>query len=221
MGTLIKKTIVNNTPGSSEVPMQYFLAFWNTVDCSLIKSCTLSNKILTINIDDTIQLVFNANANYILYIIDDTGTQKSGCTFNTFREYFDFNIYFTDTFFYFQFRDAHSVRYILVYEKINGKRYFGYNYAEIDTHWFSITEITLKQVEDQSNYKYNQILNYSCELDNIDYSSNILFNSNDEITDIIDSNTLTCTPVPIDYVITFRGSNYYSIGSNTLVEVDL
>lgn len=221
MGTLIKKTIVNDIPGSSEMPMQYFLTFWNAIDCSLIKSCTLSNKILTINIDNTIQLVFNGNASYTLYIIDDTGTQQSGCTFNTFRDYFDFNIYFTDTFFYFQFHDAYGVRYIFVYEKINDKRYFGYNYAESDTHWFSITEITLKQVENQLNYKYKKMLDYTAWIENIDYSTNFLFDANDLVTDIIDTNTLTCTNVLINTVISFKAHNYYSIGANTLVEVDL
>ena len=218
MGTLVKKTLVKNyVDSSSTLPMDSVKAFFDTIDCSLIKSCTLSSNTLTIGIDNTIQLVLNAP--YEIFIYDDAGTKISGTDFNTFRNSFNFIVYFTDTFFYLYFFDDYGYKYLLVYEKIDSKRYFGATYTSESTPLY-ITNLTIKQVENQSYYKYNKLLNYSCGLDNIDYSSNILFNSNDEITDIVDSNTLTCSTVPTYYMMTFNGSNYYSLGANTLVEVD-
>lgn len=220
MGTLVKKTIVNNDGGSSQIPMEYFYTFLNSLNCPLITSQSLSNKIITLDIDNTIQLVLNGNSRYAIYVIDDTGTELTGGTFNTFRAYFNFTIYFTDTFFYLYFRDANSDKFFLVYEKISGKRYFGTTWADSTVSWLPINTLSFKQVENQSYYKYSKLLNYSCGLDNLDYSSNILFNSNDQVTDIIDSNTLTCSTVPTNNIFTFNGKNYYSIGPNTLVEVD-
>lgn len=221
MGTLIRKTFVNSGPGSSKIPMSCFNIFFSTLNCPLITSQSLSSDILTLGIDDTIQLILNGNSRYEIYIIDDTGTEVTGGTFNTFRDYFNFTIYYTDTFFYLYFKDPYGDKFFLVYEKISGKRYFGTTWDAATIPWLSITALTFKQVENQSNYKYSQLLNYSCGLDNIDYSSNILFNSNNEVTDIIDSNTLTCSTVSTDTILTFNGKNYYSIGANTLVEVDL
>jgi len=218
MGTLVKKTLVKNyIDSSSTLPMASVKAFFDTIDCSLIKSCTLSSNTLTIGIDNTIQLVLNAP--YEIFIYDDAGSKIGGIDFNTFRDSFNFLIYFTDTFFYLYFWDNYGYKYLLLYEKIDSKRYFGTTYTSESTQLF-ITDLTIKQVENQSYYKYNKLLNYSCGLDNIDYSSNILFNSNNEITDIVDTNTLTCSTVPTYYMMTFNGSNYYSLGANTLVEVD-
>jgi len=218
MGTLVKKTLVKNyIDSSSTLPMDSVKAFFDTIDCSLIKSCTLSSTTLTIGIDNTIQLVLNAP--YEIFIYDDAGSKISGIDFNTFRDSFNFLIYFTDTFFYLYFWDNYGYKYLLLYEKIDSKRYFGTTYTSESTQLF-ITDLTIKQVENQSYYKYKKLLNYNCGLDNIDYSPNILFNSNNETTDIIESNTFTCSTVSAYHIMTFNGSNYYSLGANTLVEVD-
>ena len=221
MGNLIKTTIVNNNTGGSKTPLEYFYTFLNSSNCPLITSQSLSNEIITLGIDNTIQLILDAYSGYEMYIIDDTGTKIAGSNFNTFRGYFHFTIYFTNTFFYLQFKDNYGDKFFLVYEKIGGKRYFGTTWSDSTISWFSITALNFKQVENQSYYKYGSLLNYSCNLDSLDYSSNILFDSNNQITDIIDSNTFTCSTVLANTILTFNGKNYYSIGTNTLVEVDL
>lgn len=215
MGATIVKKIYN----INYIPNSTVKNYFDNLNASLI-STSASGEILTITVDNLVTIVFN-RPSYQLSVFDENNNIIAYTAFNTSSTRippYTFVSCFSDTIFYFQYNDNYSNRLLFVYEIIDGKRYFGAIGGT--TSWYPITSITLKQVEDQSNYAHIKILNYTAPLNYIDYSSDILFENGNTMSNYIDINTVTCTTVTQDNVITFGAHNYYSLGPNTLIQLN-
>lgn len=217
--TFFKKTLVNPAPGSY-MPVSRFYNLFNDIDCSIV-SIDLSGSVITFNIDNAVKIVMSSSS-YSMWGVNDLGTDIGACMFNPARANFTFTICYSDTFFYFQYRDAYNQIFLSAYEIINGNRYFNAVNNDNDSSgitWYPITKIPLKQIENQTYYSHHAMLSYTTPLNYIDYSSDILF-SGDTVSDYIDTNTLTCSNVAQNDILTFKGHNYYSLGPNTLIQLN-
>jgi len=199
-----------------------FKAFLDTFDCPII-STSITSYTLNINVNNIVTVALNMDNNRTQVIYN--GTTSNYSMINSYNPA-QMTAICGDTFFYLQFNCDYGAgrRFCFVYEIISGKNYFGAVGAGTESSsahvWYSITDITLKQVENSLNYTHKKVLSYAAPLNYIDYSSDILFESGTYASDVIDSNILTCSDVPQDNVITFNGNNYYSLGPNTLIQLN-
>ena len=208
-----------------EIPISTVKSFFDNLGCSLITTSS-SGESLTILVDNTASLRFNrstSSTSYSLYAFDDNHNTMSYCSFNIWTRPFTFLACYSDTFFYFQYNDAYNRRLIFVYEIVDNKRYFGATGTTDSTQgagWYPITSVSLKQAENQEIYVHTKLLNYIAPSNLIDYSVDFLYEKNNASSNIPDTNTVTCTTVTQDNVITFGAHNYYSLGPNTLIQLN-
>lgn len=83
-----------------------------------------------------------------------------------------------------------------------------------------IESLTFEDSTTLDLYTYSPILNYSKPFGYIDYTNSIIFN-NGYKTDIENTEFVACSTVTKDQLLTFRNQNYYSIGTNTLIPIDI
>ena len=185
-------------------------SFFNGLNCPLISASGG-----TVDIDGKFSLRLSGQTVYFY----KGSSQLVGSTYN-------FPMVVTvccnDSFVSIQLKDPQSRRIVLVYEKLEGLDVYatagGGNNS--GTAFFSINSLTFTDNETALTYAHKARLNYADGLGYIDYTDEVLFDSNNHKTDIEDPNFVACSTVPADQVITFQGKNYYSIGANTLVLID-
>lgn len=207
-------TIVKKVINIDNVPLSTVKGIFDNLGASII-STSLSGGVLTILIDNIVTITFR---NYTVEAFDENGNSISYAEYNPFREPHTFIFCYSDTFFYLEYRDAWGVGIICVYEIIGDTRYFGALGGE--SGWTPISSVPLKQVENHNYYQHTSILSYVAPDNYIDYSIDMLFENGNTMSDIIDTNTVTCTSITQNRKITFNGRTYYSLGPNTLLELD-
>lgn len=74
--------------------------------------------------------------------------------------------------------------------------------------------------EEQIKYTHKPMLNYRTKFKSIDYTSSY-FTRGNTLTDIEDTNFLTCSNVASDSIVSFDGVNYYAADTNTLIDIDI
>lgn len=205
-------TFIKHQFNIDNVPFSTIKNYFDGLDISII-STSLSNNVFTITIDNTTSIRFEY---YIVTVIDDLGYGVASAMYNPFTEPLTFIIGFSDTFFYLCYYDSYSRGVTAVYEKISGKRYFG---GTGTGNFQPITSIRMKSVEDQGSVYFKKVLNYSVDSGSLDYAQNVLFNR-DSAMILVDPNTITCTDVTQNKIITFNGNRYYSLGPNTLIQLN-
>lgn len=184
---------------------------------SLINSCgidyiTVSGS--TVIIDNHISLSFGINA---VYMSVDGG---SSVRISRVAESCTAIITYTENLFSLNVVDNSGRAYAVIYEKIGDSIFYGWN-GNTD-NWsayhgfYRLEEITLTNLETSETYTHSPRLNYSCELGVIDYTECCLFKAG--YRDVSEPNFISCSAITANQIITFEGNNYYSIGSNNLVE---
>ena len=220
-------SVVKKIYNINDIPITTVKNFFDNLNASLI-STSLSGQILTITVDNLITIEYNkensSSRRFTLTVFDENGSRIAYAGFNTTSSYvppYTFLACYSDNIFYHQYNDSYNRRLVFVYEIIEGKHYFGATGSSDSSGqpWYPITSVSLKQVENQSNYAHIKILNYTAPLNYIDYSSDVLFENGNTMSNYIDTNTITCTTVTQDNVITFGAHNYYSLGPNTLIQL--
>jgi hypothetical protein len=194
------------------VPFSTIKNYFDGLNISII-STSLSNDVFTITIDNTTSVSFRY---YTAAAYDDFGYNIAENMYNPNTIPLTFITGFSDTFFYLCYYDNWSRGITVVYEKINGKRYFG----GTGTGGFQpITSIRMRCVEDQGSVYFKNIISYSVDSGTLDYTQNSLFNPLNNII-LVDPNTITCTDVTQNKIITFNGNRYFSLGPNTLIQLN-
>lgn len=196
-------------------------AFFDSLNCPLIEVSIESNAVV-LNVDNVVDVLFNfyAGRTQVRY----NGVTNSYSIINRYNS-LGLTALFNENIFYVQWNCEYGAgrRFCFLYEKIEGISYFGAVGAGTDTGsghaWYSIVDIPLTNVNNSITYAHGIILNYSVEQGYIHYTSDYLFSSGYKTPDV-DTNFITCSPVPTDRVITFKSHNYYSIGANTLIGID-
>lgn len=131
----------------------------------------------------------------------------------------------SDTFFYFEFSFVSWGDYctfIFVYDKVSeNSTLFGIDGFYPHLHHSIIdTNLTVTELESGANFTYGRPLNYSVTIGTIQYLDHtIILNG---AVKAFNNNVLrSCTQVAPGVVITFNGQNYYAIGNNTLIPMEV
>ena len=187
--------------------------------CTFINSLGLDYITVTgttVVIDEHLSLSFSMNA---VYLSVDGGTSTRISRVN---ESCSVVITYIEKFFSLNVVDSNGRAYAVIYEKIGESIFWGWN-GNVD-QWstyhgfYSLEEITMYNLETSEAYTHTKRLNYPCPLGVLDYSENCIFKGG--YKDLIEPNFLACSTVTANQVITFDGTNYYSIGTNVLVEIE-
>lgn len=192
-----------------------------------ILTTTATDTTLTVTVDNTCGILFDFGNSAIKTINSDGSLSTEAVTLWGTSSPFTFITVFSSEFFYLQYSDAFygvGRKYVFVYEKISSDKYYGaygsfggfYDYHE----FYSISDVPLTKVGFSELYWHKQILNYAAPLGYIDYCIDLLFTSGDIVSSVIDTNTISCSTIEKNNVITFGSSNYYSLGPNTLIQLN-
>lgn len=208
-----------------------------------------ANKIITFRINDDAELVlYYTLSGHIEQIFLD-GTAVS-TTYQLDSRSNSTLVVCSDNVFYFKIRGYDGVRFNefhYLYEIIDtGTRTTAYNgwYSEsttsgTNTSWEHLKLNTIKLFQrglpeeeriyyahsswegDATNPDYfRPMLNYNTFYKSIDYATSY-FIQNTNITNIEDTNFLTCSYKSIDSIVSFEGVNYYVVDPYTLIEIDI
>jgi len=192
-----------------------------------ILTTTSTDTTLTVTIDNTCGILFDFGNSVIRTINSDSSLSNESVLFNRINSPFTFICVFSSDFFYLQYSDSfYSIgrKYVFVYEKISSDKYYGaygsfggfYDYSD----FYPITDVPLTKVGFSELYWHKQILNYIAPLGYIDYCIDLLFTSGDIVSSVIDTITISCSTIEKNNVITFGSHNYYSLGPNTLIQLN-
>lgn len=191
-------------------------AFLDSLNCSLIETELLSEYNLLITIDDIISLKYYGYGNpgaKISIIINgvETDITNIGGAYGSKT----IIVVCSDDFIYIDYTDRSGCLYFC-YEKINNENYYGYN----TNSGALLSDITLINMENNTQYKHGARLNYEYDVGYLEYAPDILFNELGTQRKLDDPNFIACTTVTAKQVITFNGKNYYSLSANVLVQMD-
>ena len=170
----------------------------------------------TVNIDNHLSLSFSMNAVYL------TVNSGSSTRISRVDENCTVTISYSNTLFSLNVVDSSSRAYAVIYEKINGVNFYGWNGNQ--SNWttyhgfYTLEEITMYNLTTGEAYARTKRLNYPAPFGKIDYAPNALFKGG--YRDVTDRNFTSCSTITANQVITFNNINYYSIGTNTLVSID-
>ena len=213
----LKKANYNVQAYSETVLKTYF----DSLNCPIITT-SISSHALYVTVNNIVSLIFNFGIGRTQ--VSYNGSTTSYSVLNTYNPA-TITTVTGDSIVYVQFNGVYGAgrRILFLYEMIDNKSYFGaIGSGTESTHaWFSIADLTLRQVENNLTYTHKKMLDYTTTLNYIDYSTDLLFENGDAVSDIADMNTVTCTTVTSDSVITFGGKNYYSAGTNTLIQLNV
>ena len=195
-----------------------YKAFFDSFNCPLITT-SVSGTDFTLSVGNNLQFVRgnNGKANYS---VNGTSVGLGGAGVNN-----QITVASSSNFFYMVFRsDVNTGQiYTLIElcEVISNRQYYSYLTAN-DRNVHSISELTLTDsVNLNGMYKHGKVLDYAADTNLIDYTADILFDLSDNLSGVTDLNCISCSTVTANQVLTFNLHNYYSIGANTLVPMDL
>lgn len=195
--------------------------FFDNLNCSIITT-DLSSNVLTIHVNGVVDFLFDFNTGTTRVVYNGVSTGYS--YLNTWNSATITAVY-SNVVFYVQFTCNYGSgrRVLFLYESINGVDYFGAVGAGTESTaghaWYPITSVTLLNTSTGVTFSHDVILNYSVEQGYIHYASDYLFSEGYK-TSAVDANFITCSSVPTNRIITFKSHNYYSVGANTLIQVD-
>lgn len=214
-------TVVRSNFGSNW-KIADFNAFINNMNCPLVTVTSSTTSLLTLNVNNEIDVKFNYSSTRTQVTYNGTTTDYS--LINTANS-MSATLVYSDKVFYIHFNCAYNTgrRFEFVYELIGNDGYYGAvgaGTASGSGHaWYPISDISLINTTSSLSYIHGKRLNYSTQMNHIDYTTDILFSAG-YLTDVVDPNFITCSAVAQDQVVTFNAKNYYSIGPNTLIAMD-
>ena len=127
----------------------------------------------------------------------------------------------SDKLVYVQGYDPQSRRFVFIYEKLDDVVIYAY-YGESNTTGVAfkpISDFTFTEINTGLEYTHGARLNLTAGLGKICFAEDTLFQ--DGVRDMADPNFISCTTVPANQVYAFSLSNFYAVGANTLVRMDL
>jgi len=129
----------------------------------------------------------------------------------------------SDTFFYFNVRGYFENRTELVYEKIGNDSYYGVLSSQNNgtMPYKELSDFTLYKIgEETIKYFHGVTLNYAAQTGTCNYVQDSLFKITNTSRYIQDPNTIACSTVPAQALITIGNKKYFSLGTHHLIEMD-
>lgn len=172
-------------------------------------------------------IVFDDKATLHFFLYPDYYQVRMNCIFNgstsgtlSNYQYSQCRMYCSDNLIIMKFISSNSDKPLFIAEKIGDRFFVFFGSGSTNSLSLDITEKYLTEYNLSTSYCHKSILPYALEnSDHIDITDDYLFLSGN-IKNVKDTNTLSCSNVTADSVITIEGKNYYSIGAYTLVQLD-
>lgn len=200
------------------------VSFFNSFNSSLFSASLYDPTSMFVNIENNmlIKYYFGTNNQNHSIMLSVNGGDDTWIGNTTTYGGKTFRIAATDNFLYVFHVANYPYVNIFLYEKINNKIYYGYSYntgsaAEVSN---DIMTPDLIELGDTTIYKHYKRLNYTAPEGYIDFSKENFFNSGlTSVTTISNPELLSCSTIPKNSTITIGGKNYYSLSTNTLIEI--
>lgn len=127
----------------------------------------------------------------------------------------------SNTFVYIQGYDSAVHRFIFVYEIIGTQKLYTVygSGATGSVAYMPISSLTFVDTDSGIEYVHAARLNFSANLGNIAFAKDALFQNS--VRDIEDPNLITCSALDADQIHAFDLNNFYALGPNTLIRLDL
>jgi len=196
-----------------------YKAFFDSLNCPLLTTeISGSDFYLYVGAvaDNIFKYVGPRSGNAMLYV---KGTNVIGSGWG--QDNVPITVCYTDKFFFMYTKNvASNIRGLsFFYEELDDMKLYGYSYSSSDNSFKPLDIIGLTDDVSGLQYIHSPRLNYSAPAGYIDYVPNQLFQSG-IITNINDTNFISCSTVAANQSVTIAGKNYYSIGTNILTEVE-
>lgn len=202
-------------PNSDQINTTKLKSFFDSLNCELITSVTISGNYVLIEIDEIVTLKWNATASESIKIIYD-GTESTvyGCDSVYPPRGETLIAIWSNNFIIIKSKNNYDDgnRMTFIYEQVNESEYFGM------TNTFNFNSVTIKNTDDNFSYSHKARLNYEAEIGKIDFTTDAIMQNGIKVLE--DENFIACSIITSDQVITINGVNYYSIGTNTLAQLD-
>lgn len=174
------------------------------------------NNELTINIA-------GFDSNFLSITVTKNGSTSSSATIwsNGSDRMVELTVVSSNNVFYIQIKDGDSRRSAVIYEKLTNVNLSGYRLlTDTGRPYIDIKDITISNVDGSVSCKHGQILNFSNNIGYLDYiPCDVLTNAGLRVA--VDNNFVSSTPISSDLVYTFGGKNYFALGTNTLIELEI
>ena len=188
-----------------------WVSWFNSLGCSLISGSgtTISiDGLFTIDkVAGTNELTIQYDQRYLVYQEVTSPCKVTVCC--------------SDTLFYFfcQGPDAAPSRTIFIYEKLPQDSFYGYSSLDGSSQFIAINDVYLTSMTVGGSYAHKARLYFTSQLGEICFTSDALFKDN--VRDISDPNFISCSTVGADQIYSFNLGDFYAVGCNTLVRIDL
>lgn len=198
-----------------------YKAWIDSLECPLITT-NIENNCLYINVDNAYVVYFDVGRYRMGYILRGTASDI-GYMYKPNKQ--KIVVCFSDDVFYIQHTSEQDAgrRMISVYERIDEKRLVANAGSGTDSQyfhaWYSIQDLSFLCLENDLTYSHQPRLKYAQKPDYIDYTiDNLLCGG--VISDIADTNFVSCSNITGDTVISFNSQNFYAMGDNILFPID-
>ena len=188
-----------------------FTSLFNSLNCPLIE---ISGN--TVIIDDIFSIYLGYSSWPRIYV-DKDGTTVTG---NTVAGNMTFIIGYSNNLVFINMTDGDNTGFYLVYEKTTNFTIYTHSGVSGTSGFNNIQSYTFTDLDSGATYSRGAILNYATQSGYINYASNILFYGGTTTKAITDPLFVSCSTVTLGKVITFNGTNYFSVGTNTLLRMD-
>ena len=217
-----KAKIARLLPSTS---IQDYLDFFSGLNCRFI---SVSSSTISINSGEiTIEIADNAGyTNGRDWSITYPGAEEPTVLLQQGAE--TIVACYSDVFLFFTVESSDTNKIVFVYEIVTEDNatahLYGHSYSAKSGNP-DIHGVTLTSSESEATYTHGKLLNYSCEnvypdyYGYIDYANDYLVSSS-VITEVVDENTLTCSIVTANKIVTFEGTNYFALGTNTIIPIE-
>ena len=189
-----------------------FTSLFSSLNCPLVE---ISGNTVII---DSIFSIYLGYASWPRIYMEKDGSVITG---NTVAGNMTFIIGYSNNFFYINMTDGDNTGIYLVYEKATDFTLWTASGSSGSSGGFqNIQSYTFLDLNSAATYSRGAILNYAAQSGYINYAANILFYGGTTTKAITDPFFISCSTVTLGKVITFNGTNYFSVGTNTLLRMD-
>lgn len=187
------------------------VTLFSSLNCSLIEASGT-----TVTIDDIFTIYLGYDSWPRIYVQKD-GSYITG---NTVAGNMTFIIGYNDNLVFINMTDNDNTGFYLVYEKTADFTIYTHSGTSGSTGFNNIQSYTFTDINSGATYSRGAILNYAAQTGYINYAANILFYGGTTTKAITDPLFISCSTITLGKVITFNGTNYFSVGTNTLLRMD-
>jgi len=194
------------------------VGFFNSLNCSLI-TASLVDSYSVININNVFEIKKMASDNSIEIYKNGTALVSSSRGYTKPYVTVAYGTNFVFIWICTSNNSWYSSSYGVVYKKVGEKELYGYYSGSGLTT--NIASFPLIENTTSAEYRINTIFkDYSPDINYLDYTQACLFQGQTKLPDERVTDFYDCSTVTQFNVVSFNGTNYFAIGTHTLIKLD-